>query len=551
MSSDEEQPQWVATSPIAEWVATTPIAVAEEDSSDSDESDNEERLERGLSSKASLSSAVANVEDVRTAAMFEFLRTGFWFGMATAIGWGTYSIFFGQDVLLVDMHERPCADVLGMNDFKNVSDTHRLRHYISVYRDFGLLALWPMCWALLTCIWSQYNIDYYAILRLNASMVEKLNGSNAVIAASKMIIIWGLNRAIFNHMTECRLILGFLFEYSNYMPGVMIACLIAFSLHWSGCVFPRLVVAAVLSPFTRVGVTEKDSYVANWLTSLVKPANGAAYGMCLYVSGQFLRGGPSPDDVCHEQFFGHESSVTAAYVILLAPNVLRILQNLRQMISTRKRHPALTNAGKYLTSCLVTLFGLVHGHAITYESHPRFVVLWLSLIIFKSLYAFAWDITEDWGMFTSSSKFLCFPCGRISLRKERIFSDAAGPYMCAMFANFVARFFSTLTFLPPNSMTFQDEIIGSFVFLSPFVEILRRSMWSALKFEYKQAKKNKEMEKKGSPPLMLALQTRHSILKKDTMIVTERNKSYMRRELFVFAILTALALAIIFRLEVN
>merc|ERR1711990_1432652 len=107
-------------------------------------------------------------------------------------------------------------------------------------------------------------------------------------------------------------------------------------------------------------------------------------------------------------------------------------------------------------------------------------------------------------MFESSGKFLCLPCGRISLRSKRLLSQSCWPYVVAMMANFVARFFSTLTFLPPGSFPLQGDIFKTFVFVSPFVEILRRTMWSVFKFENKQlkitktAKEKHEKERKGS-----------------------------------------------------
>jgi hypothetical protein len=55
--------------------------------------------------------------------------------------------------------------------------------------------------------------------------------------------------------------------------------------------------------------------------------------------------------------------------------------------------PNLVNAGKYFASILVIVFTYFRN---TYETNEY---LYAGFYVFATLYAFAWDMTMDWGLF--------------------------------------------------------------------------------------------------------------------------------------------------------
>jgi len=168
---------------------------------------------------------------------------------------------------------------------------------------------------------------------------------------------------------------------------------------------------------------------------------------------------------------------------MLSPLWWRFLQNLRQTFDYRERWPYLGNALKYFCAAQVAMFGVFHP-----EQQKTFA--WLTSFVVATLYQVWWDVFMDWGLLERNKK-----SGRLQLRRRRLYSGRKF-YWSICVVNVVLRFCWTLSFLPPRYLNaagvLQEGFEGDFYFvLGPAIasaEIVRRTLWGLLRFEWEAIK---------------------------------------------------------------
>lgn len=198
--------------------------------------------------------------------------------------------------------------------------------------------------------------------------------------------------------------------------------------------------------------------------------------------GSFFKLGDQGE--CHQWWYTSKKSCWISIVILLFPGSLRILQNLRQLYDTGKHHPCITNTFKYVLGLLVSMFGLMHQVPSMQGGHDWHFYVYLIPFISATLYSFFWDIFMDWNLFPSNRTCLCFPCGKTGLRKERLYGRP-WIYQLALVADFLLRFFGTMTFVPKasNLIPSHSTTLTWLSYLAPVLEVFRRTLWSIFKVE--------------------------------------------------------------------
>jgi hypothetical protein len=266
--------------------------------------------------------------------------------------------------------------------------------------------------------------------------------------------------------------------------------------YWSRGTIPRLLFYSVFSVFSAAGPSDLDGYVGNWLTSLTKPIVEVVYMTCVAVDRQVGSSheetltGEEVTSMCYD--LTKASRFNVGFFILILPNFLRFAQNMRKFTKTGKLHPCVTNASKYLLGMLVTTFGTFHMEKVS---------ILLMLIACKVVYSFLWDIFMDWGLFKATNHVLCVPCGKCRMRRRRLLGEGKCIYMAGVIMNFCARIFFIYTLVPFDAFErsttgYQGALFGIVrmcFFLSPSVEVLRRSMWTVFSFEYKWIGKSPNM----------------------------------------------------------
>ncbi len=181
----------------------------------------------------------------------------------------------------------------------------------------------------------------------------------------------------------------------------------------------RVLFRIACAPFFYVGFA--DFWVADQLNSLAVALVDFHYLACFYISkaaygsgsGESSNGSDGgsgdwgtmmSDDVGHCS--AGDNWVRA--VVMALPAWFRFAQCCRRYRDTREAFPHLVNAGKYSTTFFVVLFATLRswkesGANDSGDSFSAFFYPWVLAAIVSTLYAYAWDILMDWGLFDSNA----------------------------------------------------------------------------------------------------------------------------------------------------
>lgn len=253
-------------------------------------------------------------------------------------------------------------------------------------------------------------------------------------------------------------------------------------------------------------VTFRDGFVGDVLTSSVRPMQDITftlvyllYGLQGWWSQSYVAMGDEPtEDFMTEQPSSLQDTLDPSILLpalekswllhtvllpfcVIGPLWWRFLQNLRQVTEEKKRWPYLGNAFKYFLAAQVAVTGV-------YYPNWHGSTLWLTAFMVATLYQIYWDIFMDWGLLERSEG------GQWRLRSERLYNSRA-LYWSIASINVILRFCWTLTFIPPQYLNpagvliQQNKLIMSPLFAS--AEIIRRTLWGWLRFEYEALKEQK------------------------------------------------------------
>ena len=281
---------------------------------------------------------------------------------------------------------------------------------------------------------------------------------------------------------------------------------------WS--IVARTLWAPIPSP-----VTFRDGFIGDILTSSVRPLQDLAFTFCYLLfglkgwwstayhyhvekhhgaDGAFENATNTADEVRSFSFIHQadasvpemEKSWLVHTIVLptcmISPLWWRFLQNLRQSYDAKARWPYLGNAFKYFLAAQVAMFGIYHPD-------KRNSAVWIVCFVIATLYQVWWDIFMDWGLFQRNQD------GRWGLRSQRLYAKTM-VYWAVCTVNVALRFCWILTFLPPRYLNAAGRLTENFgdglgAVFGPSLasaEILRRSLWGLLRFEWEAIKESSE-----------------------------------------------------------
>jgi len=257
----------------------------------------------------------------------------------------------------------------------------------------------------------------------------------------------------------------------------------------------KSVARTALAPFFTVSFA--DNVVGDVLTSLVKPLQDLPPTICYFASSH-------PQTARNVDRFSEHGDVCPHWVhyslqpiIAALPLAFRAFQCLRRFRDTREaKH--LFNFGKYSCALLVVIVS-------AWLVHRANNLVQITFSMLATIYAATWDLCLDWGL---GRQELFGSPARTPVQETSAGEDARGNTSavtvqrsrfkptdrmfkpctyrtCAIF-DILARLSWVQTLLPINIITndiVQREVI--LVFLTA-LEILRRSVWAALRIEYEQ-----------------------------------------------------------------
>ena len=161
------------------------------------------------------------------------------------------------------------------------------------------------------------------------------------------------------------------------------------------------------------------------------------------------------------------------------------------------RFPHLANAAKYVSSLLVTLFGIFHPLYLEYGTGKdlQFTMnfyqsFWTFLFVVTSIYAFIWDVYMDFGLGLKQYSYLNQP----------LMYPQKSYYYSTIGIDLVLRFLWVLTLVPPDSgASFAlPEYLTALVMM---LELSRRTLWGFFRLENEHRNNEHKYRRAGFVPL--------------------------------------------------
>jgi len=235
-------------------------------------------------------------------------------------------------------------------------------------------------------------------------------------------------------------------------------------------------------------ITFRDGFVGDVLTSSVRPMQDMVFTIAYILYGlqgwwsQGYKHEDEPDEEASSVLPTLEKSWVLHTLLLplcvVGPLWWRYLQNLRQVAEYRQRWPYMGNAFKYFVAAQVAVYGVFYPE---WHDSPMYIACFVG----ATLYQIWWDVVMDWGLLARSKNESC------GFRRFRLYKR---PFVYSAIAiiNAVLRFCWTLSFLPtrylhPGGLLVREKGI----LVTPTIasaEIVRRTLWGLLRFEYEVAK---------------------------------------------------------------
>ena len=287
-----------------------------------------------------------------------------------------------------------------------LEDTGKGR-WTPLYRCIGLFIIFLWMWGIVVFIFERYRINYVYIFEFDPR--TRLTQFQIWNEASTLSIVYLINLLMFLYGT------GIMFDIPLDIIYVLpISLFIFFTLklfvpfrpfsHWrTRRTLLDIIKNIIISPFGRVRF--RDFFLADIITSMAKllqdlfMAIVVLFSSITYSRHKFTDG----SSVCSES-----AKKVIIPIVICLPYWFRFAQCMNRYMDTKKRFPHIANAFKYALAHSVTIIGAFHP-AFTRsggssDGWDAYRVFWLLSCSTSSLYAFWWDVTQDWGHFPSEPK---------------------------------------------------------------------------------------------------------------------------------------------------
>lgn len=352
------------------------------------------------------------------------------------------------------------------------SDVQWLDLAMPIYRFCGCMILASWCWGMNVYVWSTYRINYMYLLELDAN--TSLSAASVFRRSLDATIIFLINFILFFKANRDELgQAGSGIRWSFFFPGgLFLFVLVQFfrAIFYNRMFWAKAILQTLISPFGKVNF--QTAYVGDVMTSMVKVCIDCAYTFCWLGHGWWFPGGLSHDAKSSQCTNEWSFKAVIVPIISALPLWLRFMQNIRRYWETHQRFPALANAGKYAMAQSVVLLNIIQSN---FTGQPvAFQAIWILIVCVSTLYAFAWDITQDWNLLAP---------GSAKLRRRRML-PRPWFYYCAAVVDFFLRFGWTMTYLGVEGGPLKGDIFQ--LYLNPSLaaaELLRRMMWSWFRLE--------------------------------------------------------------------
>ena len=204
------------------------------------------------------------------------------------------------------------------------------------------------------------------------------------------------------------------------------------------------------------------------MTTFISTMRDMEYTLCYYAYY----------DAPLKSIIEHCSKTRGIYLfIAFFPNMLRILQCLKQIYDTQKKFPQIYNIIKYFLNIIVACLSFF------WPTFPFLHPVWFIFTFISSCYSFAWDIKMDFGLLQKGKNYPL---------RDKLYYKKKYYYYIVSILDFFFRFLWLITLSP--------EVINAFIrpeslsIILSSVEIFRRGMWNLIRVEYKHFEISKEFK---------------------------------------------------------
>lgn len=209
----------------------------------------------------------------------------------------------------------------------------------------------------------------------------------------------------------------------------------------------------------------KDFWLADQLTSLGDFLFQVQFVFCYSTIGLF----PSMSGFC---------GLTTQIGLPLFnawPFYARFMQCVRRFRDTKKFHPHISNAMKYLSSLVFIVFAFLDKAFFQSHEWNAMRVAWLGAGIVSTVYSLLWDYIKDWGLL-QFGKDVKYPLLRSKLTCPWYW------YYLAMVENLIIRFLWLIIFV---MRSFLPEYMNNdaVLFITVFLNLFRRFVWNIFRLE--------------------------------------------------------------------
>eukprot|EP00668_Euglena_longa_P029615 GGOE01036973.1.p1 GENE.GGOE01036973.1~~GGOE01036973.1.p1 ORF type:complete len:708 (-),score=237.04 GGOE01036973.1:432-2498(-) len=331
-----------------------------------------------------------------------------------------------------------------------------------IWRGTAVIILMMWLWGICVRVMDWLHINYAFILDLDP--VNRLHWKQILAFAAFWTNLWLWSHTIFTLQVKFDMeVVPHWLLPTAFIPAAFFLFATSLFLCPFDCVFRPTrrwilgqIVEVVCSPF--FAVTFASNFVGDYLTSAVKALIDINYSICYIMSGSWKTSN-------HAHCTGHGY---VAFMLTLMPLTFRLLQCLRRYHDDPRRTHML-NFGKYAMSTVAVLVGLFNPQFASTRNWPMSRALYILLLFTSTLYSWAWDILVDWGLYVRKADG--------SWVSRPMFAEIRG-LLTALDLIGRCAWAYTIVVDPPG----ERFGVAMLVFFTAMVEVLRRSMWSIVRF---------------------------------------------------------------------
>eukprot|EP00698_Gefionella_okellyi_P013236 TRINITY_DN3614_c0_g1_i2.p1 TRINITY_DN3614_c0_g1~~TRINITY_DN3614_c0_g1_i2.p1 ORF type:complete len:717 (+),score=122.65 TRINITY_DN3614_c0_g1_i2:57-2207(+) len=338
--------------------------------------------------------------------------------------------------------------------FENLLDTQAI---ISVYRGSGLFILFIFLFGANVGGWVKARINHVFIFELDPRSPR--TAVQLYIAASFLLLLWTWSLYAYLLGTRSGVILIGIPPWAYPLAFVcVIAGLVFLPLpicgrdirYWS----LRRVGRIATAPFFPVEFA--DFFLADQLASLVVMLYDLEYVICFYTADLWWG-----TDRCLPV------NIYVRPVLACLPALWRALQCIRRFKTTGDKFPHLVNMMKYITNCMLVVFGSIYR---AYPDNIPLTVVWALNAVIAMVYSYLWDVCVDWSVVK-----LC----PFKLLRPMLAYEPKGWYYLAIISNLILRSGWVFTMTPLVVAVHPELYLAIFA----VAEVVRRFQWNFYRME--------------------------------------------------------------------